>query len=404
MYVTNRPYPKLAMDEVTEVLDGADHGQLEPINFNKGVSSFNPFDHVHTQLTGSRLGEHVTYGEINGLDRLRRLICRHYQEKFDYDLNPKRVCITDGASGALTIAMAILLKTGGEMVLPQSCYPIYNVMAKIFKARCRPASMRDGSHLDLERLPKQISRRTKAIIINSPSNPHGVYLRAAELEAIADLGVPVIFDEVYQSLPLVDETIPSAIHYSDRHMIVSSLSKSLAIAGFRVGYLIVPESFVQAVTNVKAVLNMCTSLPSQILAEHLLHHWDDLLEKHCAILRHNWWLFDQTARRLGLRLRSDPKAGFFGLVDVAGSGSDARQISLDLARNHALGATPGIDFQDSDHAFLRLNFACPTHQIEAGLMRLAVYLERLRNRPAFSRPVLPTHLVRIRRRAVSFPT
>lgn len=375
MFSNYRSYPSLAMDDVMDVFENVDHQRLEPINFGKGVSSFNPFDHVDTHLDGESLGKHVGYGDINGLESLRHAICRYYGEKFNYDLAPQRICITDGASGALNIALAMLVGTGGEIILPASHYPAYKVLAQIFEAKCRLVPVRDDYCIDVEQLPRFINRKTQAILINSPSNPHGAVLQAHELEAITQLGVPVIFDEVYQSLPLGEEAIPSAIHCSDHHILVNSLSKSLAIAGFRVGYLIVPENQVQLMTNVKAILNMCTSLPSQMLAERLLRHWDELVGKHRKMLRGNWLNFEQSVEHFGLRLRSRPEAGFFALLDVSEAGRDAIQVSQELARFHALGSTPGVDFQYHDNAFLRLNFACHPHHIKMGLARLANYLQ-----------------------------
>lgn len=375
MLVNTQSYPSLAMDEIIDIFGKADYSGLNPINFGKGISCFNPFDHVDVKLSRSCLAEHIPYGEISGLMSLRLAICRYYQESFNYDLSPDRVCITDGASGALTIALAMLLEDGGEIILPESCYPIYNVLAKIFNADCQLVPVKNDFCIDVEKLAHFISRKTSAIVINSPSNPHGAFLSANKLEAISRLGVPVIFDEVYQSLPLVDEVIPSAIHFSNQHFIVNSLSKSLAIAGFRVGYLIVPEEQVQLVSNIKAVLNMCTSLPSQLLAESLLQNWDELLDKHRTMLRENWIVFKRTINYLGLKLRTQPKAGFFALLDVADVSQDSMQISRELANHYALASVPGIDFQDSDHAFLRLNFACHSHQIEPGLVRLAEYLK-----------------------------
>ncbi len=374
MHESDVSYPPLAMDIIMEVFDRANHQGLEPINFGKGMSSFNPFDHVNVNLDNTLLANHIGYGNINGIDSLRFSICRYYQEKFDYDLSPERVCITNGASGALTLAFAMLLNKGDEIILPEACYPAYSVLAKIFGVNCRLAPMTDDYCIDIEQLPHQISSKTKAIVINSPSNPYGTFLQDHQIDAIANLGVPVIFDEVYQALPLNDETIPSAIRFSEDHLIISSLSKSLAIAGLRVGYLIVPESQVESMTNVKAVLNMCTSLPSQLIAENLMQHWDELVSKHREMLRDNWLLFERTAKRLGLKQLTHPQAGFFALIDVAQTQRDAMEISRHLAQNYALSSSPGIDFHPHDHAFLRLNFACPSHQIETGLTRLASYV------------------------------
>lgn len=366
-------YPSLAMDVVRKAFESSDRQELEPIDFGKGTSSFNPFDRVDVQLSNTLLKNHIGYGDINGIMDLRLAICRYYQDLCDYDLAPERVCITDGASGALMIALAMLLKPGGEVILPESCYPAYKVMVEILKGTCCFVPMK-GDAIDLEALPNYISAQTQVIIINSPSNPYGLFLDLEELEEISNLGIPVIFDEVYQSLSLTDQFIPSAIHHCDRHLIVNSFSKSLAIAGFRVGYLIVPETQVELMTNVKAVLNMCTSLPSQIVATQLMQNWDILVNQHRRMLRQNWDLFKRTAQRLGLSLRTQPQAGFFALVDMMEVEGNVMEISLDLAQNYALGSTPGVDFHQSNNAFLRLNFACPSHHIEIGLSRLADYL------------------------------
>ena len=370
-----RTYPALAMDEVMDIFATTNHQHLEPINFGKGVSSFNPFKQVKTQLDCDDLSEHICYGDINGLLSLRQAICDYYRVHLDYELTPERVCITDGASGGLMIALAMLLEKGGEIILPESCYPAYPVFAKLFEAQCRFAPLKDDFCIDVEQIPKLISNKTRAILINSPSNPYGTFLGHAELETLSNLGVPIIFDEVYQSLALTDETIPSAIQFTThQHFLVNSLSKSLAIAGFRIGYLIVPEHLAQTMTNVKAVVNMCTSLPSQAIAEKLLAHWDELVGKHRAMLRHNWSIFKQYSEQLGLPLLTQPKAGFFALVDVSQADKDDMQIAQELAQYHALGSTPGVDFRLHDAACLRLNFACQTQQIKPGLQRLVDYL------------------------------
>ena len=375
MLFSNQSYPSLAMDEIMDIFGTSDDCVFNPIDFGKGVSSFNPLEHVDVELSSSCLAEYVPYGDIKGLMSLRKAICRYYQNNFDYDLSLERVCITDGAPGALMIAFAILLEDGGEIILPESCYPVYHVLTKILKAQFQLVPVKNNFCIDVEKLPDLISNKTRAILINSPSNPHGACLSLKELEAIGSLGVPVIFDEVYQSLSLSDEVIPSAINFSKGHFLVNSFSKSLAIAGFRLGYLIVPEEKVQVMTNVKAILNMCTSLPSQLLTECLLQHWDKLLKKHRAMLRQNWSIFQHTINALGLKLRSQPKAGFFALVDVADVHQDSIEISRELARYYALASVPGIDFQDSNHNFLRLNFACDSDQIKLGLFRLAQYLK-----------------------------
>jgi aspartate/methionine/tyrosine aminotransferase len=369
-------YSPLAMDEIMNIFVNHQHDSLEPLNLGKGSSTFNVFDYVDIHLTSTKLAAHTAYGDINGLESLREAICRYYQEKFDYDLSPSRICITDGASGALTIAIGLLVETGDEILLPECCFPLYKIFTHLFGAQYRLIPLNENNCVDVEQLAKLVSAKTKAIIINSPSNPHGAVLSAEELEFISRLGIPVIFDEVYQSLSLNDAPIPSAISLSDQHFIVNSFSKSLAIAGFRLGYLIVPEKQIQLMTNAKANMNMCTSLPSQLLGEALLSHWDYLVANHRNMLINNWKIFKQASDEFGLKLLSHPKAGFFTIVDISETRQDSMTVATNLAKHFAMSTAPSIDFQNAKLDFLRLNFACPSEQIKPALQRLSAYINK----------------------------
>lgn len=396
-----RRYPALIMDEVMELPQEERNPALAPINFCQAVSSFNPFEHVEVHLEHAVLKKQTAYGDINGMMSLRQAISRYYQEKFNYDVSPARVSITVGASEALAIAFAMLLEKGGEIIMAESHFPPYRLLAHMFGAQCRFAPLNHRNCIDVTQLSRLITPKTQAILVNSPSNPHGTVLNSEELNAIAALGVPVIFDEVYQSLGLTNELIPSAISCPGQHIIINSFSKSLALAGFRVGYLIAPEEQVELMTNVKATIDFCTSSPLQIVCEALIAHWDDLLEKHRQMLLENWHIFQSASRKLGFNLLSEPQAGHFAMIDVSGTGRDSACIAMDLARYFSLNTAPGIDFQRPDPGFLRVNFACPSEHIEPGLQRLATYLYNARHLPdvyiadsPYLLPNLSTHQMR----------
>lgn len=365
----------LASDKVLELFAQQANCGIEPIDFSMGISSFNPLDYVDVHLTRPDLKARTRYGEFNGQTNLREAICCYYQEKFNYDLSPERVCITDGATGALNTVFAMFSQIGDEIILAQAHYPACRIFAQIFGLHCRFAPLNDNYCIDVEQLPRLITSKTKAIIINSPSNPHGAVLSFEELEAIASLGVPVIFDEIYQSLGLTNEPVPSAISFSDQHFIINSFSKSLAIAGFRIGYLIAPPKYVSFMMDVKITLNLCTNLPGQIISETLLHSWDYLIEKHRAMLIKNWLLFKQVSSKLGLKLLLEPQAGFYANIDISEIGQDSALFAMNLVRDVVVSTTPSIDFQKPDPSFLRLNFACPTAYIEPGLQRISTYLK-----------------------------
>ena len=374
MHSSYRWYPPLFMDKVMEMRDAYCNNELEPLNFCQAVSSFNPFDYVDVCITREDLKAATAYGDITGGYRLRQAICRYYQDQFDYEVSPRQVCVTVGASEALAVAFAMLVEKGGEVILAESHFPPYRILAHMFGGQCRYAPLNDKQCLDVAQLPDLITPKTRAIVVNSPSNPHGTVLSKAELNTIAALGVPIIFDEVYQSLGFTDEPIASAISCPGQHIIVNSFSKSLALAGFRIGYLIVPEEQVELMINVKATMDFSTSVPLQSVCEVLLDNWDYLIDKHRQLLTHNWQHFKQVANALGLKLLSEPKAGHFGIIDVSMTRRDSATIAIELAKNCALYTAPGMDFQINDPGFLRFNFACPTKNIAPGLRRLAAYL------------------------------
>jgi len=196
-------------------------------------------------------------------------------------------------------------------------------------------------------------------------------LTSAELAVIAELGVPVIFDEVYQQLGLAGDDVPSAIQHSNRHLIVNSFSKSLSLAGYRVGYLISPESETGRVVDVKATTSFSTCSISQTVVEKLLPHWVHLISIHRSFLRKRWQQFATAAQECGLTLLGSPAGGLYGLLDVSECGRSSASIAMELAREYAVAVDPGDDFGSPDPGYLRLNFAGPSQTIEPGLQRIA---------------------------------
>jgi aspartate/methionine/tyrosine aminotransferase len=162
---------------------------------------------------------------------------------------------------------------------------------------------------------------------------------------------------------------------SDQHIIVNSFSKFLPIAGFRLGYLIVPEKQAQLMTNAKAAMNMCTSLPTQLLGETLLGHWDYLVGNHQNRLKNNWQILKQVANEFDLNLLSHPNAGFFTTVDISNIDQKSMTVATNLVKHFAISTAPSLDFQNTDRGFLRLNFACPSEHIKPALQRLSNYIK-----------------------------
>ncbi|MEZ4452893.1 MAG: pyridoxal phosphate-dependent aminotransferase [Nannocystaceae bacterium] len=366
------------MDQIPAIAT-ARHGRVV-IDMGRGSSTFNVFDHLAAPLTPQDLRRCAPYGAILGHAELRAAICDHYQATFGHHLDPSRICVTNGASEGLLLALSLLVGAGDEVIIPEIGYPAYRALVTMLGGICRACPIAPDGRLDLAALRRLLSPRTQALIVNSPSNPLGRALSREALESIADLGVTVLYDEVYQPLPIDDEReLASAIHLSERHFVVNSLSKSVGLAGLRVGYLVVPPGARRSIADAKAALNISTQTPGQLVALAVLRRWDELVRAHRTMLRAHWSVFLRALARNGLRLYAAPEAGFFATIDTRGAGIPSYEIAAALARMHGLCTVPGSEFGGGDPGFLRLNFSCHADHIEPALAQIGAFLEGRRS-------------------------
>ncbi|MCD6306464.1 MAG: pyridoxal phosphate-dependent aminotransferase, partial [Deltaproteobacteria bacterium] len=191
-------------------------------------------------------GGETHYTHSLGLIELREAICAHYQDKYGVTIEPDRILVSSGTSPALFLIFAALLEPGDEIIMSDPHYPCYPNFAAFLGGRAVPIRTReeDGFQLRAEEIRKKIGPRTKAILINSPSNPTGNLLSAERMKEIAGLGPPVISDEIYHGL-VYTEREHSILEFTDNAFVLNGFSKAYAMTGWRLGYLIAPRVFVR---------------------------------------------------------------------------------------------------------------------------------------------------------------
>lgn len=391
--------PTLGLDRVNQLLGRAASPFLPTLNLAPGQSSFQVEPLLGLELSAEATGTLGAYGELNGARALREQICAHYASRYHHTLSPEQVCITNGASEGIALILSLLLRPGMELLMGASCYPAYRPLHLLFRGQRREVPMRPDFNLDVAAIPALLTPTSGALLVNSPSNPFGTILSPQDLEALAELPIPVIFDEVYQALPLqAGRQVPSAVALTDRHFVVGSFSKSVAAPGLRVGYVISPPHLADELVNIKALLSVCTSPSAQAMASILLRHWDRVVTAHQRMLQQHWQHFSGLCTRLRLPLLVEPQAGFFATLRLptelpphtrralhAGQSSSSSctraqqplslELALMLAEEYALGVVPGTDFQDQGEDFIRLNFSVPYVQLEPALQRLRSVLD-----------------------------
>jgi aspartate/methionine/tyrosine aminotransferase len=364
----------LALDKILDLCDASAAAGTPVTDLCSGSSMYDITPLVDFSCAGAELAPAIRYGELQGRETLRVRLSELYANEYGLDISPSRFLITDGASGALAIALMTLLDPGDQVILPAVGFPIYKTLVQMVGAECVFAPLDEEFKYDIGALRQLITKRTRVIIVNSPSNPHGAVLTRPEMEQLLALGLDVISDEVYRLLAH-DHSAISFSELTDRHFVVDSFSKAYALAGFRIGYAIVPAKYASTARTIKATLNVSTSLPAQILAERVLQRHDTLIHHHRTYLEANRDLFLDLCRANGLAVVLRPTAGFYGLIDVSAAAPDSFELARDLIGRYHVAVCPSFDFGRPDPRFFRINFSCPPQHIQDALPKIAAFLK-----------------------------
>jgi aspartate/methionine/tyrosine aminotransferase len=318
------------------------------------------------------------YGEPAGEHSLRTWIAETLGERHRTDIDPRRVCISDGATGALLLALGVLAEPDSEVIVPSVCFPVFRMLPRFLGVRAVDAPLTDRHNYDVAMLRRAITRKTRAIVVNSPLNPLGGTLSHSELAEIASWGVPIVSDEVYTELAY-DAPLASMLDVAPSStFVVNSVSKTYALPGLRIGYLVSPAEFAGPVRELKAVVNICTNRPAQQFARTVFEARNALIQTHCAYLRERRDLFLGHADRFGIPLVARPKAGLYGALDVSEFPGSSLEVALQLVERQGVAVAAGVDFAAADPKFLRINFAVERQSLTAALTRIGAFYAELR--------------------------
>lgn len=375
--MTTSRFTPLVADEILDSLFAERPDAARPINMTTASSSFDVRPLV--QFDPAELLEGAKgYADPHGSLVLRRELSGYYQRRYGVDLAPSRFFITDGGLGALTLAFARLLGPGDEAIVPGIAFPAYVTLAQVFHARVVPCPLDEDGAYDRDALESLINSNTKLILTNSPSNPLGTVSARTELEYLCSTGIPVISDEVYEAFAFGSEYV-SACEVSDETFLVGSFSKAFALAGLRLGYLILPASEdPNEIWNIKASVNFCTGVVTQRIGLAIMRNVDACLQAHRQYLESNRELLFELCKKYGFQLLFPNPSGFFALIDSSQIDRPAAQIARDLVSDYRLGIMPASDFGPSAEGFIRVNFAADPENLTEALQRIHDYMTSCR--------------------------
>ncbi len=322
------------------------------------------------------------YAPGRGTPELRAAVAEHQRASYGIDLDPDtQVVVTAGATEAIAGAILGLVDPGDEVVVVEPYYDSYVACLTMAGGVRRPVTLRwPDFRLDLDELRAAVTDRTRAILVNSPHNPTGMVLDAAERACIAELAVRhdtlVITDEVYEHLVFDDaEHVPLATlpGMFDRTVTISSAGKSFSFTGWKVGWATGPADLVGAVLGAKQWLTFTNASALQPAVAHALTHEMPYVAGLARSLQGRRDLLVAGLRDLGLPTTS-PLGSYFALSDISALGhADGLAFCRTLPERAGVVAIPTQVFHDSDAGdqLVRWAFCKETAVLEAALERLA---------------------------------
>lgn len=307
---------------------------------------------------------------------LREAICRHYEKTYGVFIKPEQVVVTSGTSPAMMLVFSVLLERGQEVVLSDpgySCYPNFISFLGGVPVRV-PVYEKDGFQPRAEAIRERIGDQTRAILINSPSNPTGNLLSGENMKAIAGLGPYIISDEIYHGL-VYEGKEHSILEFTDHAFVLNGYSKLYAMTGLRLGYLIAPERFVRPIQKMQQNFFICASSLAQRAGIAALEETGPDVAEMKRIYNQRRKFMVRRLREMGFGITVEPTGAFYVFANARHLSGDSYALAFDILEKAHVGVTPGIDFGPSGEGYLRFSYANSLQKIAEGLERIERYLK-----------------------------
>ncbi|MBK8163160.1 MAG: pyridoxal phosphate-dependent aminotransferase [Gammaproteobacteria bacterium] len=321
------------------------------------------------------------YTPATGLPGLRAAIAGFYRSREGIEVDPGRIVVTPGASGALQLILGVLLNPGDRVLMADPGYPCNRHFVRMFEGEAAgvPVDAATGYQLTAALLEAHWTPDTRAVLLASPSNPTGTLIAPDELARIAALaearGAALIVDEIYQGL-VYEGRAETALHQRGTVFVLNSFSKYFCMTGWRIGWLVAPERFIPAIDRLAQNIFLATSTPAQHAALACFEPATlALLEQRREEFRTRRDFLLPALRGLGFDIPVTPQGAFYLYADCSRHAADSYAFCLDLLERAGVAITPGRDFgHHRPERHVRFAYTTALDQLGLGVERLGEYL------------------------------
>ncbi len=323
------------------------------------------------------------YTPAFGIFELREQIANYYQQNYGVNVLPERIAVTSGASGALLLALGSIINPLDKVLIADPGYPCNKNFIQAYDGI--PVSIPVDAHTNFQLSNSLIDQfwddNTKAVIISTPSNPTGTILANQEMKLICDnvaqRGGVVIVDEIYHGLTYVD-SVKTALAIKDDLFIVNSFSKYFGMTGWRLGWMVVPEKYIEGVEKLAQNIFIAPATVSQYAA---LAAFDSasisIFEQRKAIFKQRRDYLLPQLREMGFVIENSPEGAFYLYANCEKFTNDSFSFCSDMLEDIGVAITPGKDFGDNDpQKFVRFAYANSMEHLKEGVSRIRAYVQK----------------------------
>lgn len=380
------PFHAMAFGRRVGELEAAGH---DIVRLGLGEPDFGAPPAVRDAMRDVMDGRPLPYTPAFGLPALREAIAGFYRDRHGVTVEPARIAVTPGASGALLLATAATTDPGDEVIVADPSYPCNRALVETFGGRVVTAATTPASRyqLDTSAVDRVWSERTTAVMVASPSNPTGTSIPYDELVSVCAKARARdawrIVDEIYLDLadPAADGTPPRSILAADPDAIViNSFSKYFGMTGWRLGWCVLPSELVPAAERLAMNYFLCASTPTQIAAVECFTPSSLAIceERRQELFARRAIALDGLAR-IGLPVPVPPDGAFYVYFDITSTGLDAWEFCGRALEEAHVSVTPGRDFGTATaDTHVRLSYAASREALHEGLTRLDAFIRALR--------------------------
>jgi (5-formylfuran-3-yl)methyl phosphate transaminase len=374
--------PFLAV-EIAELAFELERAGVDVVHLEFGEPDFEAPPVVADAVMRAIKDGRTKYASSLGILPLREAVVDHYAATYGVRISPAQVLVTPGTSPAMMLLFGHLLDPGDEVVVGDPYYACYPNFIRYAEGRpvTVPTTEAAGFALHATAVRERLSPRTRAVLINSPANPTGAVMTAeamAEIgEVAAHAGAFVVSDEIYHGL-VYEGRARSILEFTERAFVLNGFSKTFAMTGWRLGYVIGPAEDIRAMQKVFGNFFISTNEFVQWAGVAALREAAEETRRFRAIFAERRRVMVDGLRRVGLGVGFEPAGAFYVLANARAYTQDSTRFARTLLEEANVAVTPGAAFGPGAEGYLRFSYAASIERIEEGLRRIERFLSALR--------------------------